>query len=105
MSLVFGNGGCFNVGTMFEDFLTEIASYGYLVIANGPPLKSSTPAAKGGEGISPLAGLASAMGSGQSRPIQLTQSVDWVVKGGPDVTKYGNVDAAHIAAAGQSCGG
>ncbi|KAF2423491.1 hypothetical protein EJ08DRAFT_701142 [Tothia fuscella] len=101
--LVFGNGGCMNTGTMFEDFLTEIASYGYLVIANGPPGRNSSTSGSGA--TNPLAGLMSAMGAGQSRPIQLTQSVDWVTKGGPDVTKYGNVDTAHIAAAGQSCGG
>ena len=30
------NGGCVNDGTPFGNFLTEIASYGYLVIAIGP---------------------------------------------------------------------
>jgi hypothetical protein len=101
--LVWGNGGCMNRGTMFSDFLTEIASYGYLVLANGPPGSDASP--KGSTSDSPLAGMLSGMSSGQSHPIQLTQSVDWVTKGGPNVSKYGNIDTAHIAAAGQSCGG
>ena len=35
--IVFGNGGCVNIGTLMSSLLTEIASHGYLVIANGPP--------------------------------------------------------------------
>src|SRR5579862_3936808 len=31
-----GNGACANTGNLFQPFLTEIASYGYLVIALGP---------------------------------------------------------------------
>ena len=37
--IVFGNGGCVNIGTLMSSLLTEIASHGYLVIANGPPQK------------------------------------------------------------------
>jgi dienelactone hydrolase len=33
----------------------------------------------------------------------LTDSVDWVTKGG--ASKYGDIDTSKIAAAGQSCGG
>src|ERR1700712_2229306 len=35
--MVWGNGGCTNSGTIFYDFLVEVASYGYLIVANGPP--------------------------------------------------------------------
>jgi dienelactone hydrolase len=93
--LVWGNGGCRNGGSGFSDFLTEISSYGYIVIANGPP---GSPSALKSSGGAPGA-------STQSHPIQLTQSVDWIMKGGPDVSKYGSVDTNHIAAGGQSCGG
>ena len=34
--VVWGNGACANAGNFFAPFLTEIASYGYLVIALGP---------------------------------------------------------------------
>jgi hypothetical protein len=34
--VVWGNGACVNAGNFFAPFLTEISSYGYLVIALGP---------------------------------------------------------------------
>ena len=99
--LVWGNGACMNTGTLFYDFLVEIASHGYLVVANGPPGKDVVE--DGEVNIEPSAGLLGAQGSGQSKPSQLTESVHWVVKGG--AAKYGDIDTAKIAAAGQSCGG
>jgi dienelactone hydrolase len=95
--IVWGNGGCLSFGTMFEDFLTEIASYGFLIVANGPPGNSTVP------GNTPGAGLVGALGRGESKVEQLTQSVDWIKSGGG--SKYGNIDVDKIAAAGQSCGG
>lgn len=88
---------------MFTDFLTEIASYGYLILANGNPAPNTTATAPKGEGINPVAGLLSAMGSGMSKVQMLTDSIDWVTKG--NAAKYGDIDVAHLAAAGQSCGG
>jgi hypothetical protein len=78
--MVFGNGGCINNGAMFANFLTEIASYGYVVIANG---KTS--------------------GLGQSKVSQMKESIDWVMIDG--ASKYGTIDKDKIVAAGQSCGG
>src|SRR5579872_6086273 len=34
--VLWGNGACANTGNLFQPFLTEISSYGYLVIALGP---------------------------------------------------------------------
>ena len=34
--VVWGNGACVNAGNAFSNFLTDISSYGYLVIALGP---------------------------------------------------------------------
>jgi hypothetical protein len=34
--IVWGNSGCIAYGTFFSNFLTEIASHGYIVLANGP---------------------------------------------------------------------
>lgn len=92
-------------GTMFADFLTEIASYGYLILSNGNPAPKTTAtetAPKGGSS-NPLAGLLGAMGSGMSKVQMLTESIDWVTKG--SAAKFGEIDLAHLAAAGQSCGG
>jgi hypothetical protein len=35
--IVWGNGACMAVGTMFYNFLNELSSYGFLIIANGKP--------------------------------------------------------------------
>jgi len=94
--IVWGNGACTMSGTMFKDFLIEIASYGYLVISNGNPVNSTT-------STNPNVDFVLAMTTGQSKASMLTDSVDWVTKGA--AAKYGNIDATKIAAAGQSCGG
>jgi hypothetical protein len=39
--LVWGNGGCMASGLSFQNFLTEIASHGYVVFANGNPGSNS----------------------------------------------------------------
>jgi hypothetical protein len=98
--VVLGEGGCISIGTMFPDLLAEIASHGYLVIANGKPGKVPAEQYTGDSG---LANAIRDAGGATSSPAMLTQSVDWVMKGG--ASKYGNIDLEHIAAAGQSCGG
>ena len=82
--LVWGNGGCAANGTGQQNFLREIASHGFLAIANGSP-----------------------NGSGSTTSQQLTQSIDWAVaeNGRPGSKFYGRIDTGKIAAAGWSCGG
>jgi hypothetical protein len=46
--LIFGNGGCGNSGSGFTNLLTEIASYGYIAIANGPPANNTMAKGMGG---------------------------------------------------------
>jgi hypothetical protein len=75
-------GGCMGAGSMFANFLTEIASYGFLAIATGPPV-----------GI-----------SGATTISDITRNIDWVTTN-PAVKKYGNVDTSKLVVAGQSCGG
>lgn len=83
--LVWGNGACFSMGLMFQRFLTEIASHGFIVLANGGP---------SGGGLLDMF----------SSPSQLTQSIDWIY-GGKDGGKYGKINKEKLAVAGQSCGG
>jgi hypothetical protein len=85
---IFGNGGCGNRGTGFQNFLREIASHGFMAIANGAPA--------GAEGAP--------MGMGQTKMTAMTESLDWIMKGGAG-GKLGVVDSSKIAAGGQSCGG
>ncbi|MBO3741125.1 cellulose binding domain-containing protein [Actinoplanes flavus] len=81
---VWGNGGCSGNGLSQQNFLREIASHGFLAIANGAP-----------------------NGSGSTTAQQLTQSVDWAVaeNSRPDGKYYDRLDTTRIAAGGFSCGG
>ena len=79
--LIWGNGGCNNVGTSNSALLQQVASYGFLAIAEGAP-----------------------NGGGSSNSSTMNQAIEWVVKNaGRGV--YANVDATQIMAAGFSCGG
>ena len=80
--LTWGNGACMTDGSQYRNFLTEIASHGYVIAANGPPTGST---------------------GAQSKVQDSRDSIDWAVKGGAN--KYGNVDTSKIASAGHSCGG
>ena len=82
--VVWANGGCIFAGLRFAEFLQEIASHGYFVIANGPP---------------ELAGPGST-----TRVTDLKASLDWVTQG-KDGGRYGQLDTSKIVVAGQSCGG
>jgi hypothetical protein len=77
-----GNGGCSTTGSTYRNFLTEIASYGYVISADGPP---------------------NGNGGAQSRVQDSRDSIDWAIKGG--ASKYGTIDLDNITSAGHSCGG
>ncbi|KAL4964452.1 uncharacterized protein BDV14DRAFT_200975 [Aspergillus stella-maris] len=80
--LVFAEGGCDNNGTKFEPFLTNIASYGFLALALGPP-----------------------NGTGSIFEDAMYEAVSWVQENAGSKGRYESVDSSRIAAAGQSCGG
>jgi hypothetical protein len=100
-----GNGACMTDGAAYKNLLLEIASHGYIIVADGAP-----------EGIKPpsfLTSLASSISSGlgmgtfTSRQAVWTDtktSLDWALAGGAN-GKFGKIDTAKIAAAGHSCGG
>ena len=82
--VAWGNGACRADGTWFENILTEFASHGFLVIANGRP-----------------------DGSGSTDAEMLIESVDWAIDENTRLlSEYrGHVDTERIAVMGQSCGG
>jgi hypothetical protein len=103
-SLSFGNmcltitGGCRADGSRFANFLTEIASHGFMVLANGPNgMPFGTTAGRDGPS------MISAK-NGNTQAYQLTESVNWALAGAAN-GKYGAIDTSKIAVAGQSCGG
>jgi hypothetical protein len=84
--IAWANGFCLPAGTMFENFLRELASFGYMVIANGKINHNGQ------------------LGD-TTRSTELIKSIDWVVKN-PNIKDVPNeVDIEKIVIAGQSCGG
>lgn len=82
--VAWGNGACRADGTWFENILTEFASHGFLVIANGRP-----------------------GGFGSTDPEMLTEAVDWAIEENDRLfSEYrGHIDTDSVAIMGQSCGG
>ncbi len=102
---VWGNGGCADDGTSSRFHLSQIASYGYLVIAPGRwrsgPNRLEDPApprAMDADGQFPPSPTSAA---------QLTEALDWALaqNADPDSPYFGLVDENALAAGGFSCGG
>src|SRR5580704_15174685 len=64
--VVWGEGGCAKNGLTFPEYLSEIASYGFVIVADGPPVQNAggPGGAKGGPGGAPDA----AKGKGPGGP-------------------------------------
>lgn len=87
--IAWGNGACANSPWEHVNFLSEVASYGFLVVAIGPMPQE-------GE-----------KGSGKSTSSQLTDAIDWAVAQNKDKKSpyYNKIDVSKIAVSGMSCGG
>ncbi len=111
---VWGNGGCSNNGLAHAQYLREIASRGYFVIALGvpqstarrpdgaPPSPPPPPAPANAAGPRPPAAT-----SDPTQPAQMLEAIDWAIRetareGSPF---QGRIDASRIAVGGHSCGG
>lgn len=88
--IVMDGPGCNFDGDSFRPFWTEIASYGYLVIALGLPVPE---------------GLGSAIFFNQDE--EMKDAMDWAFAiNKRKVSKYfGKIDTSHVVLMGQSCGG
>lgn len=87
--IVWGNGACANSPWEHINFLSEVASHGFLVIAIGPMPQE-------GE-----------RGSGRSSASQLVDAINWAIVQNNDKASplYNKVDTSKIAVSGMSCGG
>lgn len=87
--IAWGNGACANSPWEHVNFLSEVASHGFLVIAIGPMPKE-------GE-----------RGKGKSESSQLLDAIDWAMKQNIDKQSpyYKKIDTTKIAVSGMSCGG
>ena len=111
--VLWGNGACRDNGLAYAQFLREIASHGYLVVAVGharqeepvrpAPAFTSTPVAPAGApGVVPPRQLPD-----ETQASQLIQGLDWALrengrKGSPF---YGKLNPQAVAVMGHSCGG
>ena len=88
--LVWGNGACTNSPWEHVNFLSEIASHGFIVVATG---------------YIPLNG--ERYRGPQSTSGQQIEGIDWVFKANQDPSSpyYHKLDTGNIALAGMSCGG
>jgi hypothetical protein len=102
--IAWGNGGCANNGLSHRNFLMEIASYGYLAIAIGPPV---APAGRG-QGAPPKGERKQGAPAGPAtKSSQLTDAINWALA---ENTRKGSMyegklDPSRIAVMGMSCGG
>jgi len=87
--IAWGNGACANSPWEHVNFLSEVASHGFLVVAIGPmPLEGEK-------------------GSGRSTSSQMTDAINWAIAQNSDKTSplYNKIDITKIAVSGMSCGG
>jgi hypothetical protein len=87
--IAWGNGACANSPWEHVNFLSEVASYGFLVIAIGPMPQEGQ------------------RGSGRSTSSQLTDAINWAIAQNNDKKSpyYKKIDISKIAVSGMSCGG
>lgn len=87
--IAWGNGACANSPWEHINFLSEVASHGFLVIAIGPMPQE-------GE-----------HGSGRSTSSQLIDAINWAIAQNSDKASqyYNKLDITKIAVSGMSCGG
>ena len=106
--IAWGNGACSNAGLLFQTFLTQIASHGFVAIASGPkdaPLPAFASQVPGQSTSTPNA--AAGIAAGRTTDQDLIKAIDWAIaensrNGSP---YFGHLDPAKVAVMGQSCGG
>lgn len=101
--VLWGNGGCRNNGLSASHFLREVASHGYLVIANGAPqeerpVMETLPPANGPR---PTGAPPPRATPDETQVSQLLGAIDWVA--GSSLKTH--ADLGRIAVMGHSCGG
>lgn len=117
--VIWGNGSCLYAGNRYRQFLTEVASHGYLVISGGPmggveqevgPQSNPVVPGQGAGGARPAQANASNV---QGAPTQrvtvplLKEAVDWAIAQNNDASSrfLNRLDLNWIVVMGHSCGG
>ena len=111
--VVWGNGACANAGNFFAPFLTEIASYGYLVISLGPIVELNAAGFPPGPAVPPRpqgsdpTQLPANLSPPATHSGQLIEAINWAIAENQRAGSkyYQRLDSKRIGAMGQSCGG
>lgn len=98
--LIWGNGACRANGLQHADFLREIASHGYFVIALGEP-KFVYDGVRREEPAEARSGNGERTTDDETSLAQMISAMDWAQAD----ASSGLLDAEHLAVAGHSCGG
>lgn len=101
--VLWGNGGCFDNGLMASHFLREVASHGYIIVANGAP-REERPVVAAVPFVTvpaPAALPVQRTAPDQTQVSQLLAAIDWL---GRSALRR-NADTRRVAVMGHSCGG
>jgi hypothetical protein len=90
--IAWGNGACANSPWEHVNFLSEIASHGFLIVAIGPM---------------PAEGQRGGPGGGTTKSSEMLDAINWAIAQNENKSSqyYGKLDTKKIAVAGMSCGG
>lgn len=105
--IAWGNGACANSPWEHVNFLSEVASYGFLVIAIGPIPAEGQRGAGGGMGRGGARGAGTTDGGSSTTNSQLIDAINWAIAQDSNKASiyYNKLDIKKIAVAGMSCGG
>lgn len=98
--VAYGAGACLNLGNWTPQFLGELASHGYIVVAGGPIVEGVTRERSRTE-------PSVSSEHTQNRTAQLLETIDWAIAQNdvPGSRYEGRVATDKIAVVGHSCGG
>jgi dienelactone hydrolase len=98
--VLWGNGSCVNSSFHYREFLAQIASQGFIVLAIGPYRDSAPPRQQRPENPAEWPPF-------ETRSSQMLDALDWITAENArrDSPFYGKVDSNKVAAMGHSCGG
>ncbi|WP_338446394.1 hypothetical protein V5F89_00945 [Pelagerythrobacter marensis] len=104
--VLWGNGACRDNGLSAAHFLREVASHGYVVVANGRA-RSERPASRSVQPIPASAIPPPTRSADETSVAGLLAGIDWAqaANSDPDSPFYGRIATDRIAVLGHSCGG
>jgi dienelactone hydrolase len=91
--ILWGNGACYNSSAGFKNFLSEIASYGYIILAIGP--------------YETLIKADQEIMRQPTKSVQLLDALNWITEQNNNTSGFyfNKIDISKVAVMGQSCGG